>query len=109
MCLHRIKSCSVQQSDKTLVWHSESEISIILGFCDAIHQPDHLGVGGGVEPRLEEPDCRDGGAVVVERREEAVVAAHVEHVDQTVAARRRQQAEKQIIFGASNVHGSPEI
>ena len=58
-----------------------------------IHEPDHLRVGGRVEARLEEPDCRDGGAVVVERREEAVVAAHVEHVDQTVAARRRQQAE----------------
>ena len=30
--------------------------------------------------------------MVVQGREEAVVAAHVEHVDQTVAARRGQQA-----------------
>ena len=32
--------------------------------------------------------------MVVQGREEAVVAAHVEHVDQAVPARRGQQAEK---------------
>ena len=55
-------------------------------------KPDHLGVGGGVESRLQETHGRDGGAVVVQGREEAVVAAHVEHVDQPVTARGRQQA-----------------
>ena len=31
--------------------------------------------------------------MVVQGREEAVVAAHVEHVDEAVPARRRQQAK----------------
>ena len=55
--------------------------------------PGQQRVGGGVEPRLQEPHGRDGGAVVVQGREEAVVAAHVEHVDEAVPARRRQQAK----------------
>ena len=60
--------------------------------------PDHLRVGGGVEPRLQEAHGRDGGAVVVQGREEAVVAAHVEHVDQTVPGNGREQQQKSDYF-----------
>ena len=62
---------------------------------------DHLdGVDGAAVVRrvalavLEELDGRDGGAVVVEGRDEGVVAGRVEDVDEAVAGRRGQQAGK---------------
>ena len=66
---------------------------------------DHLdGVDGAAVVRrvalavLEELDGRDGGAVVVEGRDEGVVAGRVEDVDEAVARRRGEQAGRERYF-----------
>ena len=43
---------------------------------------------------LEESDCGDGGAVVVQRVDEGVVTVDVEDVDQAVPGCTRQQTER---------------
>jgi hypothetical protein len=56
---------------------------------------DHLRVRRRVEPGQQEADGRDGRTVVIERRQKVVVPAHVEDVDEAVAARRDEEAAKQ--------------
>ena len=52
---------------------------------------------------IKEPDCSDRARVIVQCGDEVVVAAHVKHVDQTVAtglgrSRQSEQLDDRFVF-----------
>ena len=73
--------------------HVAEDDALVGAAGDHLHRVDGAVVVGRVALAvLEELDGRDGGAVVVERGYEGVVAGGVEHVDEAVARRGREQA-----------------